>query len=109
MPAVFVGPIKLTLTTSLADIGTVVDATKVRTVDLRICNIGAADANVDVYLVDGTNNHYRAKNFPIPYNTSNSAPDLEQSFPITAGWKIQLRASAGSTLEASMTYVEDTN
>lgn len=106
-----VSPLKtVTVSTSLVDIGDVVASGKVRSIDLRCTNIGAADGYADVYMVDtnnSANNHYRAKNYPVPFQQLSSAPDLENGLLLTAGWKVQVRASAASTLAFSLTTVED--
>lgn len=103
-------PVGVTGTTSLVDIGDVVPTGKVRSIDLRCANIGSAVAYADVYLVntvDGAQSHYRCKNYPIPFQELTSAPDLESGYVLTAGWKVQVRASAGSALAFSLTQIED--
>lgn len=102
-----------TLTTSLVDIGppglaAATPAGKVRTAKVRISNVGIASANADLFLVDGgTNDGYRAKNYPIdPFGVA-SSPDFERVVTLTAGQKLQARASAGATLVISIEWIEE--
>lgn len=99
-------PVGVTGTTSLADLGAAVAAGHDQRVNVRVCNIGSADANADLYLVNGSNDHYRVKNFPVPYNGDGSAIDLEVDLLLPDGWKLQVRASAASTLAFSRTGVD---
>jgi hypothetical protein len=109
MAAVFQPPVKVTATTGLTDIGSAVPSSTVRSCDLRVANVGAADVLVDVFLLDplSSNSGYRAKNFLIPYQSNQSAIDMELGLVLPAGWKIQVRASVGSAAEFTMSYVED--
>jgi hypothetical protein len=103
-------PVRLTGTTSLTDIGNEVPTGKVRSVDLRCANITTSDVYVDVYLVDTanpSNNHYRCRNYPVTYLQTGGAPDLESGLLLTAGWKVQVRASANSAADFSLTSVDD--
>lgn len=107
-------PVGQVATTALVDLGNAatpatVPANKERTVTIRAANIGAADAYVDLYLVDtvtGANSHYRVKNYPVPYQTPGSAPDLESRLLIPAGFKVQIQASAAAVVAVSLTGFE---
>lgn len=107
MAATIITPTQYVCTTGLADAIAAVAASKVRRYDVRAANIGAADATVDLVLTNGAIVNYRAKNYPVPYNNAASAPDLENGLIIPTGWKLQAKASAGSTVELSITGVED--
>lgn len=115
MAAAFLATTQLTATTTLADFGPLgaavaTPAGKNRTLWLRACNIGALDASADVFIVDtvtGANSGYRAKNYPITYNTKDSAPDFEQKLVLTPNLKVQIRASANSTIAFSGEWVEE--
>lgn len=109
MAATFLPPVALTATTSLQDLGPAVPSGKVRRLDIRAANVGAADAFCDVYLLDPltTNSGYRAKNYPVPYQAAGSAPDMEQGLVLPAGWKVQVRASAAAAVSFTMAIVED--
>ncbi len=102
-----------TLTTSLVDIGpqglaAATPAGKVRTAKVRISNVGIISANADLFLVDGgTNDGYRAKNFPIDPFGVTSSPDFERVVTLTAGQKLQARASAATTLVISIEWIEE--
>jgi hypothetical protein len=103
-------PVGVTATTGLTDLTAAVGASKVRNYSVRVCNIGAADAFADLYLVDtadGSKNHYRARNELVPYQQQGSAADFEVSLLLTEGWKIQCRASAAATVTFSAIGVED--
>lgn len=102
MTVTILAPVKLALTTALQDIGVATPTGHVRTYDLRFANVGAADATGDVVLTDGTTVITRAKNFPVPFNQPGSAPDMEQKLVVPAGWKLQAKASATSSVEASL-------
>jgi hypothetical protein len=108
MSALILPPIQLTGTAALATIGAV-PAGKVWRVDLRACNIAAADAYADVYINDtGTpaNSGYRCKNYPVPYLQAGSAPDLEYGLILTAGQQLQIRASAINAIAFSLSPVQ---
>lgn len=118
MPASFLPTTQRAVTTTLTDIGPQGAATvhtpvsKVRTAWVRFANVGAVDATADLYIVDtqvaaNANDGYRAKNFPVPYNNANSAPDFEQKLVLTYGQKLQHRASANSVVAISVEWVED--
>lgn len=112
MAATFLPPVTLVCTTSLVDLGVVVPTAKVRRYDVRAVNIGSGDVYVDLWAIDpaaGANSHPRAKNFLIPFQTSNSAIDLETGFMLPAGWKMQAKASAASACQVTASLVEDTN
>jgi len=106
MPATIPNPVKLALTTALQDLTAAVGAAKVRSYDVRVANIGAADAYVDLVMTDGVTIIYRAKNYPVPYQQAGSAVDLELKLLVPTGWKLQAKASANATLEASAVSVE---
>lgn len=94
--------------TGLTDLGAVVPAGKVRRVDLRACNITTgADASLDLYLTQTGNSGYRHRTYPIPFFQPGSAPDVEYGWVLTAGQKLQARASAASAVGLSLTQVED--
>lgn len=108
MPSVILEPTRLQCTGALLDIpNTLVDADKVRCVDVRAANYGAADSTVDLVLTDGATVIYRARGYPVPFQNVGSAPDLEQRLTIPAGWKLQARAGATGVVEVSVTGVED--
>lgn len=103
-------PVKLTGGVALADIGGVVPVNKVRSIDLRATNVVTANAYADVFLIDtnnSANNHYRCRNYPVPYLQTGSAPDLEYGLLLTAGWKMQVRSSVANAIDFSYTAVED--
>lgn len=106
MSATILVPVKLALTTTLQDLTVVTPANKVRSYDIRFANVGAADAYADLVVTDGTTVITRAKNYPIPYQQAGSAPDMEQKIILPAGWKIQAKASATVSIEASAIGVE---
>lgn len=106
MAATVLNPVKLALTTGLQDLTTAVGAAKVRSYDIRVANIGAADAYVDLVLTDGVTVITRVKNYPVPYQQGGSAVDLEEKLVVPTGWKLQAKASANATLEASAVAVE---
>lgn len=106
MSAIVVAPVKLALTTTLQDLTDVTPVNKVRSWDVRFANVGAADGFGDLVLTNGTIVITRAKNYPVPYMESGSAPDMEQKIVLPAGWKLQAKASATVTVEASATGVE---
>lgn len=106
MTATVLTPANLALTTSLADLTANVGVGKVRRYDVRFANVGAADAYADLVLTDGTTVIYRAKEYPVPYRQPGSAPDMEQGIVVPAGWKLRAKASAGTTVEASVTGIE---
>lgn len=108
MASSILAPTVLALTTTLTDIpNTPVTGSKVRRYDVRATNVGAADAYVNLVLTDGTTVINRAKNFPVPYQTSGSAPDLENGLVVPTGWKLRASASASSVVEISVTQIED--
>lgn len=82
-------------------------AGKVQSINQRAANVGAADADAAVRVVNGGTTINRAKTYPVPYHTSESAPDLERRYPLKAGWKIQVWASAGANIEFSYDGWED--
>ncbi len=104
-------PVNQVATTALVDLGNAatpatVPASKERVVDVRAANIGAADAFVDLYLVDtvtGANSGWRVRNYPVPYQVAGAAPDLEQRLLIPAGFKLQIQASAPGAVAVSVT------
>lgn len=106
MSAIVITPAKLALTTSLQDLTDATPSNKVRSLDVRFANIGTADGYADLVLTNGTIVINRAKNYPIPYQEPGSAPDMEQKIVVPAGWKLQAKASANTTVEASATGVE---
>lgn len=105
MAATF-GTGNLVLTTSLGDLMAAPAAGKVRTVAVRFCNVGAADAYGDLVMTNGVTTINRAKNYPVLYEAPGSAPDIEQTLTVPAGYKLQAKASASSAVEASYTYTE---
>lgn len=106
MSATILTPVTAVCTTSFADI-TVAPATgKVRKLDIRAANVGAADATVSLTITDGTTTINRLATYPVPFNSSGSAPDLELGLMLPAGWKARAKASAGSTIEVSVTGIE---
>lgn len=108
--AVALAPVGQVLGTGLADFCGPVPAGDIWCIDIRTANSGTADGTVDLFLVDTNGvgvNHYRAKNFPVPFSTVGSAPDMEQKLVLSAGWKVQMRASAAATVTASMTGIQD--
>lgn len=90
----------LVATTSLADLGIAVPALHLQIRDIRVCNIGAADAYADCVATDGTIVIYLCKNMRVGYQ-DDSVVDIIKRYPMNAGWKLQVRASAGSTLDFS--------
>lgn len=106
MSATILTPAHLALTTSLADLMSAPATGKVRRVDVRFANVGTADTFADLVLTDGSTTIYRAKNYPVPYENAGSAPDVEQGLVVPAGWKLQAKALAGTTVEASYTGIE---
>lgn len=109
MSATFLVPVHLALTTVLQDIFTVTPAGKVRTMDLRYANVGAADAYADVVATDGVTVITRAKNFPVTFQSVGGAPDMEQKIVLPAGWKLQGKASANGAVEASLVNIVETD
>lgn len=107
MPATILAPVKHAVGTTLADSIAAVGANLVRRYDVRAVNVGSSDATVDLVLTDGATVSYRARNYPVPFNSVNSAPDLENGLIVPAGWKLQARASAANTVELSITGVQD--
>lgn len=102
------------MTTTLTDIGPQGQAAatpvgKVRIATVRVANIGAVSANADLNIVDGgTNDGYRVKNYPVdPFTLGLSATDFERVVVLTAGQKLQHRASANSVLSISVQWIED--
>jgi hypothetical protein len=106
MAATVLTPVKLALTTTLADLTTAVAVGKVRSYDVRFANVGATDATADLVLTDGTTSINRAKSYPLPYQMPGAAPDMEQRLVVPAGWKLAAKASANNAVEASVTGVE---
>lgn len=102
MSAVFLAPTKTDLTVTLQDLTIATPANKVRKYDVRYANIGAADGYGDLVLTDGTTVIHRAKNYPVYYQKTTSAPDMEVQITVPAGWKLQGKASAGLTIQASV-------
>lgn len=104
-------PVNLVASTALADLGNAatpaaVPVGKERVVDVRASCEGAADAYVDLYLVDvatPANSVRRVRNYPVPYQSAGSAPDLERGLLIPAGFKLQVQASANAAVAISMT------
>lgn len=118
MAATFLRTTQRTLGTTLADVAPEGDAAatptgKVRTATIRFANIHAsADATADVYVVDtsvaaNANDNYRARNYPVPFSTTGSAPDMERTVVLVAGQKLQFRASAASSVAVSIEWVQD--
>lgn len=116
MAAAFLPTTNRVATTALADIGpqgspVATPADKVRTAWVRFANVGSVDATGDLYIVDtlvaaNANDGYRAKNYPVPYNNANSAPDFERKLILTVGQKLQIRSSVATTLAVSVEWVE---
>lgn len=106
MAATILTPVKLALTTSLQDLTLVTPSGKVRRYDVRFANVGSADGYGDLVLTDGATVINRAKNYPVPYQGVGSAPDMESGVLVPAGWKLQAKANAVTTIEASATGVE---
>lgn len=84
---------------------------KVRFAYVRIANVGDADhfadlKIVDTLVVDNSNDGYRAKNFPVGFSESGSAPDFERRLVLTAGQKLQTKASANNQLVNSIVWLE---
>lgn len=109
MPATFPNPVVLAVTTVLSDLGVVTPAGKVRKVDVRFSNIGSADAYGDLVVTNGSITLQRAKNYPVPFQAAGSAPDMELQLILPAGFKLQARASANSTIEAGITNIVETD
>lgn len=99
-------PVKLALTNSLQDLGDVTPVGKIRSWTVRFANVGSESGYGDLVLTDGTTVITRAKNYPVPYQQAGSAPDMEERLTLAAGWKIQAKASASVTVEASGIYTE---
>lgn len=106
MTATVLVPFKLVCTTTLQDLTDVTPANKVRSLDVRFTNVGAASGYGDLVLTNGTIIIDRAKNYPVPYQDAGSAPDMEQKIVLPAGWKLQAKASATNTVQASATGIE---
>lgn len=106
MSATILTPASVVCTTSLADLFSNVATGKVRKINVRAANVGAAAANLDLTLYNGTTTVYRCKNYPVGYNDTTAAPDVESGLVIPAGWRIQVKASAGSNIEVSYDGVE---
>lgn len=106
MSATIGAPLKLALTTALQDLTPATPAGKVRSYDVRFANVGGADGYGDLVLTDGTTTINRAKNYPVPYQKPGSSPDMENGLKVPAGWKLQAKASASTTIEASTTFIE---
>lgn len=106
MSATVPNPVKLALTTALQDLTSATPAGKVRSWNVRFANVGAADAYGDLVITNGVVVITRAKNYPVPYQSAGSAPDMEQKLVLPEGWKIQAKASAGVTIEASADCIE---
>lgn len=102
MAASVLTPVTVALTTTLQDLTVSTPASKVRAYAVRFANVGAADAYGDLVMTDGTTVINRAKNFPVLYQSSGSAPDMEERIVVPAGWKLRAKASANSTVEASV-------
>lgn len=102
-------PAIVTGTTAFQPIGTVVPAGKVRSYTLRAANIGSADAYAHVRITKGATVGRRAINFPVKYQSAESAPDLESQgvLILPAGWQFEVMASAASAIEFTLSGVED--
>jgi hypothetical protein len=105
-------PVNIVLTTQLQDLGTAdtpaaVPVGKERIVTIRAGCAGAGDAVLSgLFLIDthnAGNVANRAPNLPIPYNSRDSAPDLETEVTIPAGFKFAANAGANGTVHLSMT------
>lgn len=106
MSATILTPVHLVCTTSLSDLTAAPAAGKVRRYDVRAANTGSASASVDLVLTDGSTTIYRCKTYPVGFNDLTAAPDLELALVVPAGWKLQAKASAGTTIEVSANGVE---
>lgn len=106
MPATILAPVKLALTTSLQELTSATPPGKVRRYDVRFANVGSADGYGDLVLTDGTTSINRAAGYPVTYRGVGSAPDMENGLIVPAGWKLQAKALATGTIEASVTGVE---
>lgn len=84
---------------------------KVRSAFIRLCNIGDADSNAYVYVIDtvtpaNANDGPRAHKFPVPYNSPGSAPDFEAPLILPPGFQFQIKADHADTVAASIEWVE---
>lgn len=100
-------PVILLGTTAWQKIGQEAAAGKVRAFTLRAANVAAADAYAHVRVANGVTSGRRAINFPVPYEAAGSAPDMEQSFAVPAGWYLEVMASANNAVEFTLSTVED--
>lgn len=100
-------PAVVTGTTSYQQIGATVPTSKVRSYTLRATNITTADAYANVRINNGTTQGRRAINYPVTYQQSGAAPDLEANILLPAGWYLEVSASAASAIEFTLTGVED--
>ncbi len=84
---------------------------QVRVAYVRFANVGDADHYadlkiVDTSVIDGSNDGYRAKNFPVGFNESGSAPDFERKLVLTAGQKLQHKGSGNNQLVVSIVWLQ---
>lgn len=108
MPATFGIATQVATTSMVAIAATAVTGSKVRRLDIRAANVhGSADANISWELYNGSTSITRGKNFPVPFNTAGSAPDLETGLVVPTGWSVRIQASAASAVEVSVAWVED--
>lgn len=103
----FLDPKTLPVTTGLQDLIDVTPPGKIRIVKVRFANVGAADAYGNLVITNGVTSIQRAKNYPVPYQQSGSAPDMEEPIELPPGWKIQAMASANGVVEASATNLKE--
>ena len=105
MAIVTLAPIGTAVGIALTDLMPAVPAGKAETMDVRVCNVGAADSTIGLYMVDtvtGANSHYVWRNEPVPFNQEGSGFDLERGLELPAGWKLQGIAGSAATLEISL-------
>jgi hypothetical protein len=99
-------PVGVTATTGLTDLGSAVATAHDQNVNVRCCNVGAAGAYGDLAMVNGATVIYLVKNYFVDYQDAGSAVDLILGHLLPAGWKLQCRASAGSTLSFCLTGID---